>query len=1367
MQPDQIDADQRLSDQKAAPLVSVIVRTKDRHDTLQYALDSCVRQDYRPLEVVLVNDGGADVSDLLCVLAPSGIKTRLISHPSSLGRCAAGNAGLEAASGDCLIFLDDDDWFEPDHIRHLVESLSDGSNRLAAYAGVSYRESPEASEIHRFNSEYDPVAQRLENRIPIHAVLFSRRLLDLGCRLDSNLDVFEDWDFWLQCARYTEFVHVDRVSAGYRAGGGSNAGWGQSAERVAQARQRLLAKWKDLWSAEELDQALRWAQDRLAETQEQLGKAMEDHRDLHETHLTLHDAHLKLHEEHQAQDEACRGLVEAHESLASQHRDLIEAHRNLEGLHGSLSQAHRLLRTEHGDLLEAHKRVQFRYQEVEQAYRATLASTSWRLTWPLRAVSLAAQRTRSGVRAVLGPLPVLVATLLEARRVAGGWRRLTVKGVVRLRQDGLSGFGRRARFHMLRRSPTKLPQIASEDAPVFCPSGEQMAVLPAFRCGIMVHVYFTDLFPELCRYLARMPISYRLMISVTSQEARAAVLEQGRVLGSHAELSVKVVPNRGRDIAPLLVAFGDEIAELDIVGHIHTKKSSYTGSSRFGEDWRRYLLDAMLGDGRRVCAALAQFAADPGVGIIYPETFPGLPYWAHTWLSNRTHGGELLAAMGHGDVDFGQYIDYPAGSMFWARTEALRPLLDLGLTLADFPPEQGQTDNTLHHAVERCLGFAAAAAGLSRRLQFLEEGRVCFRSYSPFVLQQYHPGALAERMRLVCTGDRVLSFDLFDTLLVRPFARPEAVFWMLEERIERAFGLVDFTAKRRQAESVARSRLAPGEDVGIERIYEVMGELESLDPALTRQVLDLEVATEQALLMANPVAVDLLRELHDQGRRLLLVSDMYLGESYLRPVLRRLKLDLFDRLYVSADTGRRKDRGDVWEYLLDQEGIAKEQLQHVGDNEHSDVQVLVDRGFPHPLHLMRPAALLGVVPGGQALIQVLRRRLSWRNELVLGLIANRVSRSLHAGGVPHQPFADPRVFGYGLIGPIVFVFMAWLMRRLQQDQVTSVRFLSREGWLLDRLYRRMCEHPAVRQALPDLPPSQYFYCSRSVVGLAAIRQEADFAILLGSHYDGSLRQLLGARFGLRDLGPFTAKLGETALDQVFRLPEDHLEILSILRRCLPEIQAESTQLSELIRDYWAESRVADDRIPALVDIGYSGTIQLGLMRTLDEPMNGYYFVTNASAGRVVERGGRCDACFGNLLPLEQMNDETIHRYALVLEALMTSPDGQLAGFDRVEGRPEPRFKPAGAAQRQFATLECIHEGVLDYCCDVMDVLGADFIRDGWDLAAISDLLSLVVTRRLDIGSLEEALSVEDQYCGNQELSVLDFYDQQRAGAGGA
>lgn len=1349
------------------PLVSVVIRTKDRRETLQYALGSCLGQHYRPLELVVVNDGGVEVGDLVTAVASDSVRTRYLSHPASLGRCAAGNAGLDLAGGDYLVFLDDDDWFEPDHVSALVAALAAHPDVLAACAGVRYCTAPGEPHLHLFDAEYDPVAQRLENRLPIHAVLFSRRLLELGCRLDGDLEVFEDWDFWLQCARFTSFVRVDQISAGYRAGGGSHAGWGQDAARVALARQRLLAKWRLLWSVEELDQALRWPQERLVAVQAQLGRAMEAHRDLHQQHSELRDTYVKLHADHvdlhrawerkNADFARTRAALEA---LELQQADLVLAHAGLESLHQELSRANRLLRAEHGELVESHKRLAFVHRELAQAHAATLASTSWRLTAPLRAVSLAVQWVDRNARAMLAPVVGVLTTVADARRVSGGWRRLGGKVAVRLRQDGLSGAIRRVRFHMLRVGGPALV-FAHAEQPVFRPTPQQLAARHALRCGIMVHVFYLELFPELCSYLARMPVRYSLLVSVTSEQDRARILDQRALAGDLAELCVKVVPNRGRDIAPLLVAFREEIAGLDIIGHLHTKRSSYAGAPLFGERWRRYLCDAMLGDGARVRAVLAQFAADPGVGIIYPETFPGLPYWAHTWLSNRAQASGLLNGMGYGDLDFGQYIDYPAGSMFWARTQALRPLFDLGFALADFPPEQGQTDNTLHHAVERCLVFAAQAAGFSRRIQYQEGDHTCFASYSPFVLDQYAPGAVPERVRMACQGAPLVSFDLFDTLLWRPFARPEAVFWMLGEQVESAFGITDFARKRHEAEATARQTLGPGRDIGIAQIYRCFTERFGVAPELASRLMALEVATEQSLLRPNPVIAPVVHELRATVGRMLLVSDMYLGESYLRPVLQRLDLDCFDRWYVSADTGRRKDRGDVWDHLLGQEGIEPGSLLHVGDNEQSDVQVLVDRGFPHPVHLMRPAALLGVLPGGQALIRSFRRRPSWRNELVLGLVANRVSLALGRGGDPRRPFADPHVFGYGILGPIVFVFMAWLIRRARRDRVTSLGFLSREGWLLEQVYRRMRGHAAFAGLTDALPPGRYLYCSRSVFGLAAVRREADLDIFLSSHYDGSLSQFLSARLGLTDLGPIVAELGESVLEQPFRLPEDRYVLASHLRRCLPALLAESERLRALVQAYWASCLGADDGHPAIVDLGYSGTIQLGLMQVIGQAVQGYYFVTNASAGRILERGGDCASCFGHLLPLERMNDEPIHRYSLLLESVLTSPEGQLAGFTLVDGRPLPRFRPGGTAQSHFPTLQLVHDGVGDFCDDILDVLGAERLDGDWDLDAIAGLVPLVVERVLDIGSLSASLSVEDQYCGNDELSVLDFYDRLR------
>src|SRR5450631_3622896 len=100
------------------PLVSVIIRSMDRA-TLQDALDFVGVQTYPNIEVVLVNAKGADHREMgeWCGRFPM----RFVTSGEKLSRSRAANAGLDSAQGDYLIFLDDDDWFEFDHIQKLAD----------------------------------------------------------------------------------------------------------------------------------------------------------------------------------------------------------------------------------------------------------------------------------------------------------------------------------------------------------------------------------------------------------------------------------------------------------------------------------------------------------------------------------------------------------------------------------------------------------------------------------------------------------------------------------------------------------------------------------------------------------------------------------------------------------------------------------------------------------------------------------------------------------------------------------------------------------------------------------------------------------------------------------------------------------------------------------------------------------------------------------------------------------------------------------------------------------------------------------------------------------------------------------------------
>ncbi len=231
-------------DSRDTPLVSIIVRSMDR-PTLSNALNSIALQTYTNIEVVVINAKGTDHHELgeWCGRFPM----RLVSEDKLLPRSQAANVGLKSASGDYLIFLDDDDWFAPHHIDKLKAELETAESAIAAYSAVQcVNESGE--ETRRFEEKFDPIQLRIDNFIPIHAVLFRRSVVDNGARFDETLSVCEDWDFWLQLLEHGEFRFVPGIGATYQMQNETSSGVWDNKESTQQVMTTIYKKWMPRWN---------------------------------------------------------------------------------------------------------------------------------------------------------------------------------------------------------------------------------------------------------------------------------------------------------------------------------------------------------------------------------------------------------------------------------------------------------------------------------------------------------------------------------------------------------------------------------------------------------------------------------------------------------------------------------------------------------------------------------------------------------------------------------------------------------------------------------------------------------------------------------------------------------------------------------------------------------------------------------------------------------------------------------------------------------------------------------------------------------------------------------------------------------------
>lgn len=206
-----------VAEAQALPLVSVVVRTKDRPDLLVEALASVEAETDVPLEVVVVNDGGTDVESVLARFPR--LRPRLVELRPGRGRAAAANAGVEAATGRFVHFLDDDDLLLPGGLPALVAQAREGEvvyGRVEAFRWSGTGEGRLRTPFRTFTEPFDETALLLENFIPMSAPLLPREALLAAGGLDAALERFEDWDLFLRLSRTHRFRLVDVPVSEYR-----------------------------------------------------------------------------------------------------------------------------------------------------------------------------------------------------------------------------------------------------------------------------------------------------------------------------------------------------------------------------------------------------------------------------------------------------------------------------------------------------------------------------------------------------------------------------------------------------------------------------------------------------------------------------------------------------------------------------------------------------------------------------------------------------------------------------------------------------------------------------------------------------------------------------------------------------------------------------------------------------------------------------------------------------------------------------------------------------------------------------------------------------------------------------------------------
>ncbi len=361
--------------------------------------------------------------------------------------------------------------------------------------------------------------------------------------------------------------------------------------------------------------------------------------------------------------------------------------------------------------------LQAQVEAKDLAISRLQTSFSWRITKPVR---FASRMIAKSLRTVRRPVRIVGGFIYRATPLPVSVKARMVSALLHLFAPFVRNTGfytlwfesRRRQAQMLlpgegaRNLPKEVARAIEIDYSAAVPFVYPTAEVEAPKLAVFLHLYHENLAPEFQRYLRNIPFAFDLFIT-TDSAAKAGIITRHFTGWTQGGVDVRVTPNRGRDIAPKLLGFREVYDRYPFVLHLHSKISDHSGALA---NWRGLLLETLIGSPEIVTSVFDAFTRRSDIGMIAPQHFEAVRHWIN-WGGNFKAAEALAQRMSEHSLSMDKPADFPSGSMFWARSAALKPLLDLNLTFEDFDEEKGQIDGTIAHAIERLYYYVCERAG--------------------------------------------------------------------------------------------------------------------------------------------------------------------------------------------------------------------------------------------------------------------------------------------------------------------------------------------------------------------------------------------------------------------------------------------------------------------------------------------------------------------------------------------------------------------------------------------------------------------------------------------------------------------------------
>ena len=210
-----------LNDFKYKPLISICTPTYNRAHFLKESINSAISQNYKNIEIVIVDDGSTDNTEEVVkeIMNKSQIPIKYHKNPENKGRPYSRNMCIKLTSGEYILWLDDDDLLKPDAVSSYVQVLNQFDDLDVLYSNLETFGSENF--LYNYNDFYKAnrflLRTQIENNsIPNPGTMVRKEIYNQYGFFNEEFIRAQDYEFWVRIAKYAKFKHTNKALVKYR-----------------------------------------------------------------------------------------------------------------------------------------------------------------------------------------------------------------------------------------------------------------------------------------------------------------------------------------------------------------------------------------------------------------------------------------------------------------------------------------------------------------------------------------------------------------------------------------------------------------------------------------------------------------------------------------------------------------------------------------------------------------------------------------------------------------------------------------------------------------------------------------------------------------------------------------------------------------------------------------------------------------------------------------------------------------------------------------------------------------------------------------------------------------------------------------------